>query len=200
MAVASLSKRIMKHVRSIPEASPICAGALLHLGNRAAVDQVLSRLARARELARICQGVYMRPVETRFGRRAPSVDKALGALAHLWAETIVPCGGASAYVLGLTTQMPVRSVYLTSGPDRRLRFGNMEVELRHAPRWQLAAPNRRAGEVIRALAWLGPEEVRDGLGRVAAALSAEEIDELADARATMPHWMAEPVSDLVVNG
>ena len=76
----------------------------------------------------------------------------------------------------------------------------MEVELRHTPRWQLAAPNGRAGEVIRALAWLGPQEVRDGLGRVAPALSAEEIDELADARATMPHWMAEPVSDLVVNG
>ena len=198
--MASLSKRVMEHVRSVPEASPICAGALLHLGNRAAVDQALSRLARAGELARICQGVYMRPVQTRFGLRAPRVDKALSALAHLWGETIVPCGGASAYVLGLTTQMPVRSVYLTSGPDRRLRFGKMEVELRHAPRWQLAAPTGRAGEVIRALAWLGPQEVRDGLGRVAPALSAEEIDELADARATMPHWMAEPVSDLVVNG
>ncbi len=199
-AVESLSKRVMEHVRSVPEASPICAGALLHLGNRAAVDQALSRLARAGDLVRICQGVYMRPVETRFGRCAPSVDKAISALAHLWGETIVPCGGASAYVLGLTTQMPVRSVYLTSGPDRRLRFGNMEVELRHAPRWQLTAPNRRAGEIIRALAWLGPEEVRDGLEGVVSGLSTEEIDELADARATMPHWMAEPVSDLVVNG
>ena len=103
-------------------------------------------------------------------------------------------------MLGLTTQIPVRSVYLTSGPDRRLRFGNLEVELRHAPRWQLAAPRGRAGEVIRALAWLGPEEVREGLRTVLPTLSREDIDELADARATMPHWMAEAVSKLAAYG
>ena len=196
----SLSKRIMERACSLPEAAPICAGALLHLGNRAAVDQALSRLARSGRLMRVCQGVYLRPVETRFGPCAPSIDKALGALGDVWGETIVPCGGASAHVLGLTTQVPVRPVYLTSGPDRRLRFGNLEVELRHAPRWQLAAPRRRAGEVIRALAWLGPEEVREGLQTVLPTLSREDIDELADARATMPHWMAEAVSMLAAYG
>ena len=118
-----------------------------------AVDQALSRLARSGRLMRICQGIYMQPVETRFGRCAPGVDKGIEALAAMWGETIVPCGGAAAHVLGLTTQVPVRSVYLISGPDRRLRFGSLEVELRHAPRWQLTAPRRRAGDVIRALAW-----------------------------------------------
>ena len=196
----SLSKRIMDHARSLEDAAPISAGALLHLGNRAAVDQSLSRLARARRLMRICHGIYMLPIETRFGPCAPNVDKGLSALAALWGETIVPCGGAAAHMLGLTTQIPVRSVYLTSGRDRRLRFGNLEVELRHAPRWQLAAPGRRAGEIVRALAWLGPAEIRESLQAVAPGLSREDIDELAAARATMPHWMAEPVSSVVVHG
>ena len=142
--------------------------ALLHLGNRAAVDQALSRLARSGRLMRICQGVYMRPIETRFGRCAPSTAAAIKALSALWGETIVPCGGGAANCLGLTTQNPVRMIYLTSGPNRRLHFGGSVVELRHAPRWQLAAPHRKAGEVIRALAWLGPEEVEDGLDAVPA--------------------------------
>ncbi len=148
---------------------------------------------------RVCQGVYMSPVETRFGTCAPNVDKALRALADLWNVSIVPGGGAAAHVLGLTTQIPVRSVYFTSGRGRRLRFGNLDVELRHAPRWQLAAPRRRAGEIIRALAWLGPAEVRSGLQAVLPVLSPEDISELAKARATMPHWMAEPVSLLVAH-
>ena len=76
----------------------------------------------------------MRPVETSFSLRAPRVGKALAALSALWVETIVPCGGAAANRLGLTTQNPVRTVYLTSGPSRRLRFGSHSVELRHAPR------------------------------------------------------------------
>ena len=196
----SVSKRIVEHARSLPEATPICAGALLHLGNRTAVDQALSRLARSGRLMRICQGIYMCPVETRFGPCAPNLDKALDALANLWNVTIVPCGGAAAHLLGFTTQIPIRSVYLTSGSGRRLRFGNLDVDLRHAPRWQLAAPRRRAGEIIRALAWLGPTEVRVGLEAVLPGLSPEDISDLAEARATMPHWMAEPVSLLVAHG
>ena len=76
----SLPKRIMEHASVLPEATPICPAALLHLGKRAAVDQALARLARAGRLMRICQGVYMRPVETRFGPCAPSIGKALEAL------------------------------------------------------------------------------------------------------------------------
>ena len=138
--MSSLPERIIEHAEALPEATPICPGALLHLGKRTAVDQALSRLARSGRLMRIYQGVYMLPIETRFGRCAPSVGKALAALAALWGETIVPSGGSAANCLRLTTQNPIRSVYLTSGPNRWLHFGSHPVELRHAPRWQLAAP------------------------------------------------------------
>ncbi len=196
----SLPQRIMAHAESLPEATPLCPGALLHLGKRAAVDQALSRLARSGKLMRICQGVYMRLVETRFGVRGPRIGQALAALSGLWGETVVPCGGSAANCLGLTTQNPVRMVYLTSGPSRRLHFGAHEVELRHAPRWQLAAPHRTAGNVIRALAWLGPEEVEDGLETVLPTLSAEDLNELSIARALMPNWIAEPVSARLPHG
>ena len=196
----SLSKRIMEHAAALPEAAPLCPGALLHLGSRAAVDQALSRLARAGRLLRVCRGVYMQPVETRFGSCAPSIEKAVASLSALWGETIVPCGASAANVLGLTTQNPVLSVYLTSGPNRRLRFGAQEVRLRHAPRWQLVAPYRRAGDAVRALAWFGPREVEDALVAVSNKLSDDDMAELAAARAIMPAWMAEPVSALVANG
>ena len=190
----SVPERIMEYAEASPEATPICPSALLHLGSRGAVDQALSRLARSGRLMRICQGVYMRPIETRFGPCPPSVGKSLRALGELWRETIVPNGGGAANWLGLTTQNPVRSVYLTSGRSRRLLFGRHPVELRHAPRWQLAAPNRMAGVVIRALAWLGPDEVEEGLDAVLPRLTPEDLDELAARRADMPRWMAEPLS------
>ena len=192
--MSGLPGRILEHTSALPEATPICPPALLHLGKRAAVDQALSRLARAGKLMRICQGVYMRPVETRFGPCAPRIGKALEALSELWGENIVPCCGSAANRLGLTSQNPVREVYLTSGRSRQLHFGRVTVELRHAPRWQLAAPRRKAGEVIRALAWLGPREVEEGLDAILPELSVAEIEELAAARATMPIWMAESIS------
>ena len=196
----SLPRQIMNQAAESPEGALLCPSALLHLGTRAAIDQALSRLARKGALMRVCQGVYVRPIQTRFGLRPPNVEKVIASLSELWGETIVLCGGAAANALGLTTQVPVRSVYLTSGPSRKLRLGELTVELRHAPRWQLAAPYRPAGEVVRALSWLGPDEVEAGLEMIGGKLSAEDFEELAASRAVMPAWVAEPVSALVANG
>ena len=196
----SLPSQIISRAAESPEGTLLCPSALLHLGSRAAVDQALSRLARKGKLMRVCQGVYVRPIQTRFGPRPPSAEKVLTSLSTLWGETIVPCGGMAANALGLTTQVPIRSVYLTSGPDRVLKLGGLTVDLRHAPRWQLTAPHRPAGEVVRALAWLGPKEVEEGLAAVRSKLSAEDLGELAASRAVMPAWMAEPVSVMVANG
>ena len=148
---------------------------------------------------RVCHGIYVCPVETRFGSRPPAVEKVIASLSALWGETIVPCGGAAANALGLTTQMPVRSVYLTPGPNRKLTLGELTVTLRHAPRWQLAAPYRPAGEAVRALSWLGPDEVEAGLDVIGRKLSPEDLEELASLRAIMPTWIAEPASSLVAD-
>lgn len=195
--MASLPKRILEHAVALPEAAPICPGALLHLGNRAAVDQALSRLARRGQLLRVCRGVYMRPVETRFGLHAPSPPKVIAALSALWGETIVPSGGAAANVLRLSTQVPIRMVYLTSGPSRKLRLSALIIELRHAPRWQLVAPGRPAGLAVRALASLGPHGIEESLDIIKRTLSEGDLIELAGARAILPSWIAEPVSTLV---
>ena len=72
--------------------------------------------------------------------------------------------------------------------------------MRHAPRWQLVAPYRRAGDAVRALAWFAPREVEDALATVVSRLSDDDMAELAAARAIMPAWMAEPVSALVADG
>ena len=149
---------------------------------------------------RVCQGVYVLPIQTRFGPRPPALEKVLASLSGLWGETIVPCGGMAANALGLTTQVPVRSVYLTAGANRHLKLGELAVELRHAPRWQLTAPHRPAGDAVRALAWMGPEEVETNLEAIRPNLSAEDMRELAASRAVMPAWMAEPVSAMVADG
>ena len=57
----------MEHGNGLPEGTPVVAKELLHLGSRAAVDQALSRLVRRGTLMRAGRGIYVRPVESRFG-------------------------------------------------------------------------------------------------------------------------------------
>jgi hypothetical protein len=198
--IEPLSVRILQEVAELSEGAPIYAKALLHLGRRAAVDQALSRLVRRGRLLRVDRGLYVRPVETRFGARAPSVSAVLEALAATTGETIAVHGAAAANSLGLTTQVPVRQVYLTSGPSRRLNFDAQTVELQHAPRWQLSLAGRPAGDAIRALAWLGRGQSRAMTSKLGRALSAQTLKELSAARGRLPTWMAQQIGTLVQHG
>src|SRR5574337_480786 len=141
-AMQRLTEQILAYAEGLPEGTPVAAKSLLHLGNRAAVDQTLSRLAERGRLIRAGRGVYLHPVTGRFGTRSPSIEQAVEALATQRGEIIVPNGAAAANALGLTTQVPVRSVYLTSGRSRTMSLGKQIVELRHAPRWQLTLASR----------------------------------------------------------
>lgn len=189
-----LSEAVLRYAEEQPEGTPVLAKGLLHLGSRAAVDQALSRLVRRGALLRAGRGVYVLPVESRFGRRAPSVEKTVTALAAARGERIANSGAMAANVLGLTGQVPVRRVFLTSGPTRALTLGRERVELRHAPPWQLALAGRRAGEAIRVLAWLGRHRAGEATGLVRERLSEEERRELGTVSAQMPGWLAGPVN------
>ena len=85
-----LSRRIMEHADALPEAAPLSPAVLLYLGNRAAVDRSLSRLARSGRLMRICQSVYMRPIRIRFGIAAAA--RRSGTLVRLGQRETAPGG------------------------------------------------------------------------------------------------------------
>lgn len=188
-----LTEQILEYAKQQPEGTPVAAKSLLHLGSRAAVDQALSRLAERGRLLRAGRGVYLLPVTSRFGTRAPSVEQAVEALAAQRGEVIVSSGAAAANSLGLTTQVPVRSVYLTSGRTRKMNLGKQIVELRHAPRWQLAMAHRPAGQAVRALAWLGPERAESALQTLKRKLPPAAFSELVAAAPQLPTWLARSV-------
>lgn len=195
-----LAHKILAHAAGLPEGTPLTAKALLHLGNRAAVDQALSRLVQRGKLLRAGRGVYVRPVKSRFGTHAPAASTVIKAMAEQKGETVVSHGAAAANALGLTTQVPVREVYLTSGRSRRLKFGAQVVELRHAPNWQLVLAGRPAGEALRALVWIGPKGSKEALRVLQRKLPAAALREMAAVRGRLPTWMAQEISALVHHG
>ena len=190
----NLAEQILAYGAMLPEGTPLTAKSLLHLGSRAAIDQALSRLTHQGKLMRSGRGVYVRPIESRFGTRAPSPEKVVAETARLRGETVAPHGAAAANRLGLTTQIPMRTIYLTSGRSRRLNLGAQSIELEHAPRWQLTNAGRPSGEVVRALAWAGRPQAHEFLARIKQKLPEEVRKELIASRGALPEWLARTIS------
>jgi Family of unknown function (DUF6088) len=193
--MSQLAQAILSQAQSLPEGGLLSPKEFLHLGSRAAIDQTLSRLAREGKLFRVGRGAYALPVQGRFGVRSPSIEAVIEAIESTSGEIVVASGAAEANALGLTTQVPTREVYLTSGPSRRLNLGNREIELKHGNRWQMLLGKRPAGKAIRALIWLGPEQGSMVMEVLRSKLPSQEWDAIRQARAGLPSWMAKAISE-----
>jgi len=196
----TLPETILQQARALPEGGVLSPRTFLHLGSRAAVDQAFSRLAKAGKLLRVARGAYAVPVSSRFGTRAPAPDKVVKALAGQTGEIVVPHGASAANALGLTQQVPIREVYLTSGRTRQIELGRSQVLLKHAPRWMLALGARPAGAAVRALAWIGPAHAGQSLASLRRTLSGSEWQALASARLGLPGWMAQAIGKEAARG
>lgn len=194
----NIAEAILDYADALPEGAPITATSLLHLGARASINQSLSRLVKRGELIRAGRGLYARPVVSRFGTRAPAPERFVELLSAQTSEVVAPNGAAAANLLGLTTQNPIVTVYLTSGRSRSLSLGKQTIELRHAPRWMLQRPAEKSGHALRALAWIGPERASAAVDRIKAELSAGEIRDLLALRPSAPGWLARILSALAV--
>ena len=180
--------------RLAPIITRFCVPAnILHLGSRPAIDQALSRLTKAGKLLRVARGIYVAPVSSRFGTRTPAPEKVVRAMAEQSGEIVAPHGARAANALGLTQQVPIREVYLTSGKTRKLKLGRSEVLIKHAPRWMLALGTGQAGAAVRALAWMGPTHAGESLATLRRSLPHAEWSALASARAALPSWMAQAI-------
>ena len=193
--MSHLAEIILSAAQSLPEGGLLSAREFLHVGSRAAVDQTFTRLTREGKLIRVGRGVYAAPVASRVGPRPPSTESVVQAITAVNGEVIVPNGATEANVLGLTTQVPTREVFLTSGRSRKLQLGNRMVELKHGNRWQLVLGRRPAGMAIRALSWLGPEQATTALKVLQTKLPEAEWIAMRTARAVLPSWMARAVSE-----
>lgn len=194
----TVAENILRQTKALPEGAVISAKEFLHLGSRDAVDQALKRLKERKELMSLYRGAYVRPVKTRFGTRAPAVEKVIAGIAATRAETIVAHGAAAANSLGLTTQVPTKLVYLTSGRNRRLKLGAQVVEMKHAPHWMLLPTHRGAGEAVRAIAWIGERGAAEALTALKRKLPQSTVEELIAVRSVLPGWLSRSIGQTFV--
>jgi hypothetical protein len=94
------------------------------LTRRSAIDLALHRLVRKGEIRRVVRGLYDYP---RFSallnqELSPNIDQTAQALARKFGWRIQPGGPTAQNLLGLSTQVPARIVYLSDGPDRSYRI------------------------------------------------------------------------------
>ena len=142
------------------------------LGARSTIDSALHRQERKSVIRRVIRGIYDYPRHSKAlgGPTSPNIDQIAHALARKFAWRIQPDGATAQNLLGLSTQVPARVVYLSDGPDRSYTVGRTNLAFEHKAGFLaggLPIGERKKLEVARVLA-TGPDlllldEVMGGL-------------------------------------
>lgn len=189
-AATSVPDKIMRRARAGGRGGVFTPSDFLDIAARAAVDQALSRLAKGGKLRRLARGLYDFPkVHPQLGPLSPAPDDVAQALARETGSHVQIAGARAANALGLSTQVPAKSVYLTDGPSRRVILGKRVVDLRHTSPKHLIAPGSAAGTVVQALRHVGAVRARDVAQIAARRLSASDKKTLASTAVQAPAWM-----------
>lgn len=161
-------------------------------GSPEAVRQALSRLARAGAVRRIGTGLYHFPAinEKLGGELPPSMDTVARAIARRTGSRIVATGAQAANLLGLSTQVPAKPIYLTNGTSRSVAIGNYSIAFRHAGPRRMGVKHDVSILVFEALRYIGRPNVTDQVvTRLRRSLPAEAKAELRRDLPRAAIWM-----------
>ena len=75
--------------------------------------------------------------------------------------SIAPSGNAALNILGLDTQIPMRTVYVSSGPNRRYEWGRTSIEFQHRSSKEIGPFSEITALIIQALKAIGHENIQD---------------------------------------
>lgn len=151
----STATKVLRRIRSKGRGQVFVPKDLLDLGSRGAVDAALHRLVDAKKIRHLGRGVYDYPkCHDRLGPLTPSADDLARAVARSTGETLAYSGATAANMLGLSTQVPARPVYLTNGSSRNVQFGNRIIRLVRAAPSRMVGGDTMPGLVLRALRFL----------------------------------------------
>ncbi len=191
----ALADDILYRLRGAGRGFVFTARDLDGLASRAGVDHALARMARVGTIRRLDRGVYDFPrVHPVVGPLWPSADAVAAAVARQSGSRLKGTGAVAANLLGLSTQVPARSAFLTDGPSRVVQVGKLTVDIRHAGRVDMLLPGTQAGLVITALRYLGCDGVSpDALGHLSSRLSETDKNKLRKVKKQLPGWLGAAV-------
>lgn len=198
MAAQTIDSQILSRIRGRGRGSVLTPADFVDLAGRAAVDQTLSRLAKANTLRRLARGVYLYPQQhPSLGELQPSAEIIAKAIAGRDRTRLQPSGAYAANLLGLSEQVPMKVVFLTDGPSRLVRIGPMTIQLRRTTPRNMAAAGRLSGLVIQAFRHLGKEHITpQRVAHLRRTLPAQKRQELAKDMSLAPSWMYPILRDL----
>ncbi len=186
-----VENRIAEELRALPPGSVLFVDNFLDYGNPESVKKALLRLKEKKALVRLAHGIYLYPkFDNELGVLYPSTEDIAKAIARRDKARIVSTGIEALNKLGLSTQVPMKVVYLTDGAARSIKVGKRTITFKKTSPKNLLVKGEISSLVIQALKTIGQSKVDDDtIKKIQTILKNEKSENIINDAKLSPAWI-----------
>lgn len=196
--MSTLHQMILDRMSNLKYGS-FCIRDFLDLASYDAIRKAIDRLEDDGQIRRIIRGIYDKP---RYSKKldmyeSPNIESVAKALARNYNWTICPSGNLSLNLLGLSTQVPAKYIFISTGPYAVYKIDRMLLEFRHTNNMMFTELSFITLLLIQALKAIGRENLLyEDIRHLRAFLSPQDKDDLLNDAPKTVHWIHDVIIDI----
>lgn len=186
-----ITAKVAARLKMLPKGSVLFVDDFLDFGSPESIKKALLRLKEKGVLVRLAHGIYLYPkTDKELGILFPSTEEIAKAIARRDKSRIVPTGVQALNKLGLSTQIPMKAVFLTDGAARSIKVGKRTITFKKASPKNLLPKGEISSLAIQALKTIGQNKVNeDTLKKLKSILGKERKENILHDAKLAPAWI-----------
>ena len=186
-----VENKVAETLTKLQKGSILFVDDFLDFGNSESIKKALFRLKEKGLLIRVAHGIYLYPKKDKdLGVLYPSAEEIAIAIAKRDKARIIPTGVQALNKLGLSTQIPLKVVFLTDGAARSIKIGKRTITFKKTSPKNLLAKGEISGLAIQALKSIGQDKIEDDvLIKLLAILKKEKKENILHDAKLAPAWI-----------
>jgi hypothetical protein len=183
--------KVAEKLGMLPKGTVLFVDDFLDYGSPESIKKALLRLKEKGLLIRLAHGIYLYPkIDKEFGTLFPSTEDISKAIARRDKSRIVPTGIQALSALGLSTQVPMKVVFLTDGAARIVKVGKRTITFKKTSPKNLLPKGPISNLAIQALKTIGQNNVdEDTLKKLQTILEKEKKENILHDAKLAPAWI-----------
>ena len=171
-----------------------------HLVPESAIRMALSRLVKSKTIIRLAQGIFFYPkTDRKTGiTLLPSIEDIAEALAKRDKARILPTGAYAMNKLGLSTQVPMKVVFLTDNVPRKVKVGRTWITFQKAATKNFAYKSYVTMLASFALSEIGKDNVTlQDIATIAPTLLQEDKEKIKKDLSLTSAWIRKLIENMI---
>ncbi len=149
-------------------------------------------------IERLAHGIYIKPKkDPLLGTIYPNIGEVAKEIAKRDKARIAPTGVMALYLLGLTTQVPLKAVYLTDGSQREVKIANLTIKFKRTVPKSFAIKDELLHLIVQAFKEKGQQEItEDFLETIKQAVKKLDEKVMKNQVVYAPVWIQKQINNL----